>query len=79
MCATCVARAQGDVASTVLAGKVAQATLLAWHSYAEQDEFREKTGLTNARLLDYPPEDTQVLLQPYLRSCTVPMCVRPCR
>ena len=50
----------GGVAPTVLAGKVAQAMLLAWRAYDCQEDFRKATGLTTARMVEYAPDDTQV-------------------
>ena len=42
------------------AGKIAQATLLAMHAYDDEETFRKNTGLKDARLVEYKPEDTQV-------------------
>ena len=49
-----------SIVPVLLEGKVAQATLFATHAYAEQETFREKTGLSNARLLSCDEQDTQV-------------------
>ena len=46
----------------VMAGKVAQASLLAHHAYDDADGFRAATGLKHARYLDYQPDDTQARL-----------------
>lgn len=32
---------------------------MAWHAYDNEETFREKTGLRNARLLEFLPLDTQ--------------------
>jgi Lipase (class 3) len=42
-----------------LAGKIAQAALLAMHAYSGEEGFRKSTGLANARLLEFKPADTQ--------------------
>lgn len=49
-----------SIVPVLLEGKVAQATLFATHAYGEQEDFREKTGLSNARLLSCAEQDTQV-------------------
>lgn len=50
----------GSIVPVMLEGKIAQATLFATHAYAEEEDFRKNTGLTNARLLSCDEQDTQV-------------------
>ena len=47
-------------AQVCIAGKAAQAALLAMEAYRDQQEFCKNTGLTGARLVEHEEEDTQV-------------------
>jgi hypothetical protein len=51
-----------SVEKAILAGKVAQAVLFAAHAYDTEEEFSKETGLQKFRLLEYKPEDAQVLI-----------------
>ena len=43
-----------------IAGKAAQAALLAGHAYRDEAVFREKTGLSHARMIEVEEDDLQV-------------------
>lgn len=58
----------GSVAQTVLAGKVAQAMLLAWRAYDSEADFRKTTGLEHARMVEYKPDDTQARPRSHLQT-----------
>lgn len=51
-----------SIVPVMLEGKIAQATLFATHAYADEEEFRKNTGLTDAKLLSCEEQDTQVCI-----------------
>lgn len=68
-------RPSASVVALILEGKIAQATLLAWRAYEDEEAFRRATGLEHARLLTHAQLDTQVcrcaaLASPHAQPCT---------
>ena len=65
-----------SIVPCLLEGKGSQATLFATHAYAEEEDFRKKTGLTNARLLSCDEQDTQVCMHSSARTALRSLMLR---